>query len=81
MSDLGDRGHGWRHGELPPWTAAIIGAVVGFAIGAALYGVLTPVLEASSWARDLQGFVWNLVPTGTVAGLVVGTWLSGRANS
>lgn len=55
--------------------AVLVGAVVGFGVGAGVYLLLTPVLEtADGLVRELQGFAWNLVPLGTVGGGVLG-WI------
>ncbi|MEX1171547.1 MAG: hypothetical protein WEG56_02930 [Chloroflexota bacterium] len=49
------------------------GGVVGFAIGAAVYVLVNPMLEdASGWVRETQGLLWNLVPFLTVLGALAG---------
>lgn len=58
---------------------AVLGALAGLALGAGAYLGLEPVLEAADGAvRELQGFVWNLVPVGTVGGAVLGWALARR---
>lgn len=69
---------GWLWGMLS-------GAAIGLAVGVLAYLILTPVLEASTGlVRELQGLVWNLVPTLTVlggaGGGVIGWRLSRRRN-
>lgn len=49
----------------------VIGAVLGFALAAGLYLLVSPLLE-DTWARDLQGMLWNIVPLLTVVGAAVG---------
>ncbi|HSK24890.1 MAG TPA: hypothetical protein VK906_17020 [Egicoccus sp.] len=59
--------------------AGVLGALLGFAVSAAIYLVLDPLLETSSTGvRELQGLLWNVVPVGTVAGFVVGVLLASR---
>jgi hypothetical protein len=61
------------------WLATGIGALVGFAIGATVYILLTPILEASDgFVRELQGLSWNLVPGLTLLGGVLGWALARR---
>lgn len=55
----------------------VVGAVLGFAVAAVTYAVLGPLLE-DTWARDLQGLLWNVVPVLTVVGAAVGWSVSGR---
>ena len=56
------------------------GSLLGFGIGAVLDLTLNPVLEAStSWVRELQGMLWNLVPALTAAGLALGWAGAGRS--
>lgn len=58
----------WR-----PMTWAAVGAVLGLAVGAGIHVALASVLEDAGGAvEELQGFVWNLVPLGTVGGAVLG---------
>lgn len=62
----------------PEWFGAAMGAILGFAVGAVVYVLLTPTLEASSGIlREMQGFSWNLVPGLTVLGAVLG-WVLAR---
>lgn len=62
----------------PEWVGAGVGAILGFAVGAVVYVLLTPTLEASSGVlREMQGFSWNLVPGLTVLGAVLG-WVLAR---
>ena len=57
----------------PAALGAIVGGAIGFAVGAAIYLLLNPVIEdASGWIRETQGLLWNLVPTLSVLGAVVG---------
>jgi hypothetical protein len=56
------------------------GGAIGFAVGAAVYLLLNPVLEdASGWIRETQGLLWNLVPLLSVLGAVAGGLLLNRA--
>jgi hypothetical protein len=49
------------------------GVVIGFAVGAAVYILVNPMLEdTSGWLRETQGLLWNLVPFLTVLGALVG---------
>jgi hypothetical protein len=58
--------------------AAVVGGLLGFAFGALLYVVANPYLEESGGIiRELQGFLWNVVPLLTVGG-AVGGWLLAR---
>lgn len=60
------------------WIGGGVGAILGFALGALIYILLTPVLEASpGFIRELQGLSWNLVPGLTVLGAVLG-WMFAR---
>ncbi len=57
----------------------MVGAGVGFGLGALGYTLIVPVLEASSGVvRELQGFAWNVVPGSSVLGAIIGLLL-GRA--
>lgn len=57
------------------------GSALGFAVGAAVYILVNPMLEdASGWVRETQGLLWNLVPLLTVLGAVVGGLLLKRPN-
>lgn len=57
----------------PVALGTVVGGAMGFAIGAAIYLLLSPVLEdASGWIRETQGLLWNLVPVLSVLGAVVG---------
>jgi hypothetical protein len=63
----------------PEWIGAALGAILGFAVGAVVYVLLTPTLEASSGIlRELQGLSWNLVPGLTVLGAILGWVLASR---
>jgi cell division protein FtsX len=65
----------WVTGTL----GAAAGAVVGFSLSWLIYTALNPVLEASTgWTRELQGFLWNVVPLLTLAGAVVGALVAVR---
>lgn len=60
---------------VPRLLGTVAGAVVGFGLAWLVYASLNPVLEASTgWTRELQGFLWNIVPLLTLAGAVAG-WL------
>lgn len=68
--------------ENPVWItvlAIVGGAALGLALGAGSYSVIAAVLEdAGSPLVDLQGFAWNLVPLGTLAGGGLGWWGAAR---
>ena len=79
--------HGGREPEGPqprrssrgPVLGAVLGAGAGFVVGAVVYLLVGPVLEASSGiVRELQGLLWNLVPFLTVVGALVGLLLARR---
>jgi len=60
----------------------VVGGAIGFAVGAAIYLLLNPVLEdASGWIRETQGLLWNLVPALSVLGAVVGGLLLNRTGT
>ena len=64
-----------RHGPLLFLLGAIAGAAVGFGVAWVIYVSLVPVLEdRDDWLRELQGFLWNVVPLLTVGGAVLGWW-------
>ncbi len=67
-----------HEGRRPEWFASLLGVgggLLGLLIGAGTYLVFNPLLEASdSPLRELQGFLWNLVPVMTV----LGAWLGWR---
>lgn len=64
-----------RHGPLLHLLGATVGAAVGFGMAWVIYVSLVPVLEnRDDWLRDLQGFLWNVVPLLTVGGAVLGWW-------
>lgn len=53
--------------------STIVGAVAAFAVTFLLYLWLNPILEArSDWLREMQGFLWSLIPVGTLVGALVG---------
>lgn len=61
------------------WIGAGVGALLGFALGAVVYVLLTPVLESSSGVlREMQGLSWNLVPGLTLLGAILGWVLASR---
>lgn len=65
-----------------PWVlvmGAVVGACAGLGLGALAHVLAAAGLDAvgGGW-RDLQGFAWNLVPLGTVAGGVLGGWAADR---
>lgn len=52
---------------------AVIGAVLGFGVGALIYWLITPLLENSpGLIREMQGFAWNLVPGLSILGAIIG---------
>lgn len=66
----------------PVALGTVVGGAMGFAIGAAIYLLLSPVLEdASGWIRETQGLLWNLVPVLSVLGAVVGGLLLNRTGT
>ena len=57
----------------------LVGAVLGFALGAAAYLIIDTVLEGhGGWVEELQGLAWNLVPLGAVVGAGVGVFVTRR---
>lgn len=61
---------------------AVVGGLLGFAAGSAVYLLLNPVLEESSGlVREMQGLLWNLVPLLTVAGAGLGWWIARRGGN
>jgi hypothetical protein len=73
-------------GPRPPRTrplaivvGGLIGGVIGLLVGAGLYLLVTPALEASGGPlRELQGLSWNLVPGLAVVGAVAGVLIALR---
>jgi cell division protein FtsX len=62
-----------RRGRFAGLWGALIGGVLGFGVGAAVYLAITPTLEsATGLIRELQGLSWNLVPGLTILGAVIG---------
>lgn len=60
--------------------AALIGALFGFGLTVLVYFWLNPILEArTDWIRELQGFLFTMVPVGTVVGAAIGWALGGRS--
>jgi hypothetical protein len=60
----------------------VSGGAIGFAVGAAVYLLLNPVLEdASGWIRETQGLLWNLVPALSILGALVGGLLLNRSGT
>lgn len=54
---------------------AVVGGLLGFAVGSAIYLVLNPLLEESGGLlREMQGLLWNLVPMLTLVGVALGVW-------
>lgn len=59
----------------------IVGAIIGFVIGAGAYFILAPWLEnQDGLLREMQGFAFNLVPGLTVVGGGLGAWWGLRRN-
>jgi len=57
------------------FVVAVVGGLLGFAVGSAIYLVLNPVLEGSGGLlREMQGPLWNLVPMLTLVGVALGVW-------
>lgn len=57
----------------------VVGGMVGFGLAAGVYLLLNPVVDASdTWVEELQGLLWNVVPLGTVIGVIVGVFLARR---
>ena len=57
----------------------LVGAVLGFAVGAAAYLIIDAVLEGrGGWVEEFQGLAWNLVPLGAVVGAGVGVFMTRR---
>jgi hypothetical protein len=51
----------------------LIGAAFAFVVTFVLYQWLNPILEArTDWLREMQGFLWSLIPVGTLVGALVG---------
>jgi len=62
-----------RRAGLAGLWGALIGALIGFGVGAIIYMQITPVLELSTgWIRELQGLSWNLVPGLAILGIIIG---------
>ncbi len=60
----------------------LVGAVLGFAVGAAAYLIIDAVLEGrGGWVEEFQGLAWNLVPLGAVVGAGVGVFVTRRGVS
>ncbi|MFW7414166.1 hypothetical protein [Demequina sp. SO4-18] len=62
------------------WVGTAVGASAGFLVGAGLYELIAPALEASQgWLRETQGLVWNLAPLLAVVGGILGYRIARRA--
>jgi len=60
----------------------IVGAVIGFILGALAYFLIAPWLEnQEGLLREMQGFTFNLVPGLTILGGVLGAWWAVRRRS
>ena len=60
----------------------IVGAVIGFIIGALAYFLIAPWLEnQEGLLREMQGFTFNLVPGLTILGGGLGAWWAVRRRS
>jgi hypothetical protein len=56
--------------------AGLVGALVFFGFAYWLYAWLNPILEARrDWLREMQGFLFTVVPLATAAGAGLGWWL------
>jgi H+/Cl- antiporter ClcA len=61
------------------FVAAVVGGLLGFAMGSMINHLLNPVLEESSGLlREMQGLLWNLVPMLTLVGVALGVWVVRR---
>lgn len=59
--------------------SAVLGALIGFGVGGGIYLLANPLFEASdNWLEEFQGLLWNVVPLGTLAGLVAGVVFASR---
>jgi MFS family permease len=68
--------------RLLPFALGLIGAAIGFVAAYLLYEWLNPILEArGDWIREMQGFLFTLVPLGTALGAVLGWWLGSRLDA
>ncbi len=57
----------------------LVGAVLGFAVGAAAYLLIDAALKGrGGWVEEFQGLAWNLVPLGAVVGAGVGVFVTRR---
>jgi hypothetical protein len=57
----------------------LVGAILGFAVGAAAYLIIDAALERrGGWVEEFQGLAWNLVPLGAVVGAGVGVFMTRR---
>ncbi len=60
----------------------IVGAVIGFIVGALAYFLIAPWLEnQEGLLREMQGFTFNLVPGLTILGGALGAWWAVRRRS
>jgi hypothetical protein len=68
-----------HHGRVWTIVSMAAGAVVGFTAAYLLYLWLNPILEdRRDWLREMQGFLFTVIPIATVVGGAVGVWLGRR---
>lgn len=57
-----------------------VGALVGFVVAFLLYRWLNPILEdRRDWLREMQGFLFTLIPVATLLGALAGAAVMRRA--
>jgi cell division protein FtsX len=60
----------------------LLGAALAFSGAYLLYQWLNPILEdRTDWIRELQGFLFTVVPLSTACGAALGWWIVGRFQS
>lgn len=68
-------GTGGRNSGGPLVVGIVVGALLGFGLGAGIYVMVSPWLEAQTGlVREMQGMAWNLVPGLTLLGGGLGAW-------
>ena len=68
--------------SLRAFLCALLGALLGFTLAVLLYNWLNPILEGRrDWIRELQGFLFTMVPLGTALGAATGWWIGSRPSS